>query len=241
MDQNNPVIQKGLRLCFIFLLTAAGLGEWKTLNNMLGGLPKAITVGIICMTIAYAIIFPDLKRFKQLKGPTLFYMSLITALLLWSMVIWILNFMNLSSMIRGCSKVIFQSIAILTALSGVYLFGAEAVDLFAVAMCLANGAIMVLEIPSFGIAASVQSLITCLVTFGEAEGYARNLEIHDITFVFGQLLLYYVAFAPKGNTRGKKKALADDLAVCLFLSGRNEADRHSGSRSFRCVFVFFEK
>ena len=48
MDQNNPVIQKGLRLCFIFLLTAAGLGEWKTLNNMLGGLPKAITVGIIC-------------------------------------------------------------------------------------------------------------------------------------------------------------------------------------------------
>ncbi|MFR7843247.1 MAG: hypothetical protein ACLU3U_09465 [Gallintestinimicrobium sp.] len=115
LDQNNPVIQKGLRLCFIFLLTAAGLGEWKTLNTMLGGLPKAITAGIICMTIAYAIIFPDLKRFKQLKGPTLFYMSLITALLLWSMVIWILNFMNLSSMIRGCSKVIFQSIAILTA------------------------------------------------------------------------------------------------------------------------------
>ena len=205
MDQNNPVIQKGLRLCFIFLLTAAGLGEWKTLNTMLGGLPKAITAGIICMTIAYAIIFPDLKRFKQLKGPTLFYMSLITALLLWSMVIWILNFMNLSSMIRGCSKVIFQSIAILTAVSGVYLFGSEAVDLFAVSMCLANGAIMVLEIPSFGIAASVQSLITCLVTFGEAEGYARNLEIHDITFVFGQLVLYYVVFAPKDTRRERKK------------------------------------
>ena len=215
MDQNNPVIQKGLRLCFIFLLTAAGLGEWKTLNNMLGGLPKAITVGIICMTIAYAIIFPDLKRFKQLKGPTLFYMSLITALLLWSMVIWILNFMNLSSMIRGCSKVIFQSIAILTALSGAYLFGAEAVDLFAVSMCLANGAIMVLEIPSFGIAASVQSLITCLVTFGEAEGYARNLEIHDITFVFGQLLLYYVAFAPK-ETPGERKKRWRMILLCAF-------------------------
>lgn len=150
--------------------------------------------------------FPDLKRFKQLKGPTLFYMSLITALLLWSMVIWILNFMNLSSMIRGCSKVIFQSIAILTALSGVYLFGAEAVDLFAVAMCLANGAIMVLEIPSFGIAASIQSLITCLVTFGDAEGYARNLEIHDLTFVFGQLVLYYVVFAPKDTRRERKSA-----------------------------------
>ena len=91
------------------------------------------------------------------------------------------------------------------ALSGVYLFGAEAVDLFAVAMCLANGAIMVLEIPSFGIAASIQSLITCLVTFGDAEGYARNLEIHDLTFVFGQLVLYYVVFAPKDTRRERKK------------------------------------
>lgn len=86
-----------------------------------------------------------------------------------------------------------------------YLFGAEAVDLFAVAMCLANGAIMVLEIPSFGIAASIQSLITCLVTFGDAEGYARNLEIHDLTFVFGQLVLYYVVFAPKDTRRERKK------------------------------------
>ena len=122
--------------------------------------------------------------------------------------------MNLSSMIRGCSKVIFQSIAILTAVSGcVPVWVPEAVDLFAVSMCLANGAIMVLEIPSFGIAASVQSLITCLVTFGEAEGYARNLEIHDITFVFGQLVLYYVVFAPKDTRRERKKALADDLTV----------------------------
>ena len=44
LDQNNPVIQKGLRFFFVFLLTAAGLGDWKTLNNMIGGLPKAIAV-----------------------------------------------------------------------------------------------------------------------------------------------------------------------------------------------------
>ena len=50
LDQNNPVIQKGLRFFFVFLLTAAGLGDWKTLNNMIGGLPKAIAAGIICMT-----------------------------------------------------------------------------------------------------------------------------------------------------------------------------------------------
>ena len=94
LDQNNPVIQKGLRFFFVFLLTAAGLGDWKTLNNMIGGLPKAIAVGVLCITVAYAIIFPDLKRLKRMKGPALIYMSLVAALLLWSMVIWILNYMN---------------------------------------------------------------------------------------------------------------------------------------------------
>ncbi len=113
--------------------------------------------------------------------------------------------MNLSSMIRGCSKVIFQSIAILTALSGVYLFGAEAVDLFAVSMCLANGAIMVLEIPSFGIAASIQSLITCLVTFGDAEGYARNLEIHDLP-LYSDSCALLCGVCSKGYTAGKEKS-----------------------------------
>ena len=72
-------------------------------------------------------------------------------------------------------------------------------------MCLANGAIMVLEIPSFGIAASVQSLITCLVTFGEAEGYARNLEIHDITFVFGQLAALLCGVCSERKHPGKEK------------------------------------
>ena len=28
LDQNNPVIQKGLRLCFIFLLNFIGFYEW---------------------------------------------------------------------------------------------------------------------------------------------------------------------------------------------------------------------
>ena len=53
------------------------------------------------------------------------------------------------------------------------------------------------------------------MTFGEAEGYARNLEIHDITFVFGQLLLYYVAFAPK-ETPGERKKRWRMILLCAF-------------------------
>ena len=213
--KDSPFWQKLLCLGFVGMLALAGLGEWKTLNNALGGLPKAVTAGVLCMTLAYGIIYPDIKRLRTVIYPTLVYMSLMAALLLWSMVIWMMSLSNMSTMIRACSKLIFQSISILAAVCGVYLFGSKAVDLFAIAVCCSNGAIMLLEIPSFGLAASIQSLITCLVTFGDAEGYARNLEIHDLTFVFGQLVLYYTAFAPHETPAQNRRRLLF-LAACTF-------------------------
>ncbi len=213
--EDSPTWQKLLCIGFVGLIALAGLGEWKTINNSMGGLPKIVTVGIICMTFAYGIIYPDLKRLKKVLWPSLIYLSLIASLLLWSMVIWLMSFSNLSTMIRACSKLVFQSISILTAICGVYLFGSKAVDLFTIGVCLSNAGIMLLEIPSFGLAASIQSLITCLVTFGDAEGYARNLEIHDLTFVFGQLVLYYAAFAPH-ETRQENRRRWLFLIACTF-------------------------
>lgn len=213
--KDSPFWQKLLRIGFVGLISLAGLGEWKTLNNMLGGLPKAITIGVICMAVAYGLIYPDIKQLKKIIWPALVFLSLMAALLLWSMVIWMMSLSTFSTMIDACSKLIFQSISILTAVSGVYLFGSEAIDLFTLGMCFANAGIMVLEIPNFGLAASIQSLITCLVTFGDAEGYARNLEIHDITFVFGQLVLYYAAFAPH-KTPAEKKRRIFFLFACTF-------------------------
>lgn len=108
-------------------------------------------------------------------------------------------------MIRSCSKLLFQSIAILTAVALVYLFREKAIELFTISICITNGAIMLLCIPDYGVAASIQSLVTCLVTFGEAVGYARQLEIHDLTFVFGQMILYYAVFAPRTTRQEKRK------------------------------------
>lgn len=233
--KDSPFWQGLLSVCFVMLIMAAGLGEWKTLNNMLGGLPKAITVGIIGMTLAYGFIYPDIKRLKTVFWPAFVFMSLMAALMLWSVVIWLTNLSGLSTMMDACSKLVFQSISILTAVSAVYLFGEKTIDLFTIGVSLANGAIMVLEIPSFGLAASIRSLITCLVTFGDAEGYARNLEIHDLTFVFGQLVLYYAAFAPHETWEEKMAPCPLSAGEYLFLPGRYEAHRHSrGDPFYRC-------
>ena len=82
-------------------------------------------------------------------------------------------------------------------------------------MCVTNGAIMVLEMPKYGIAESISSVVTCIVTFGEAEGFVRALEIHDITFLFGQFFIYYMMFAPRETPTERRLRLVS-IGLCLF-------------------------
>lgn len=59
---------------FLLFLVSAGMGEWKTINNVLSGLPKAITLGIIALAVAYAFIRPILSvcGFLQRRPPYTF-------------------------------------------------------------------------------------------------------------------------------------------------------------------------
>lgn len=214
--KDSPLWQKLLTIGCVFFLSVAGLGEWKVLNGMLGGLPKAISLGVIGLAVLYTLFYPDETRLREIWKPTLLYMSLMAALFFWSMVIWIESFAAVPSMIRSCSKLVFQSIAILTAVALVYLFREKAIELFTISICIANTAIMLLSIPGYGLAASLQSLITCLVTFGDADGYALQLEIHDLTFVFGQMVLYYAVFAPHSTLQEKRKRRRYLLLCCWF-------------------------
>lgn len=238
--KDSPLWMKLLALGCIFFLSCAGLGEWKTLNNALGGVPKAITVGVIGLAVFYTFFYPDIQRIRDIAKPALVFMSLMAALFLWSVVIWIMRFMNLSSMVRGCSKLVFQSISILTAVSLVYLFREKAVDLFTVSICIANGAIMLLEIPSFGLGPSIQSLVTCLLTFGEADGYARQLEIHDLTFVFGQMIIYYAVFAPHDTREARRKRWFFLCACCFFFLVGMKRSAIPAVMLFALIGLFFK-
>ena len=214
--KDSPLWQKLLTIGCVVFLAGAGLGEWKPINSAVGGLPKAVALGVIGLAMLYALFYPDETRFREIWKPALLYMSLMVALFFWSMVIWIESFAAVSSMIRSCSKLLFQSIAILTAIALVYLFREKAIELFTISICITNTAIMLLSIPGYGLAASIQSLVTCLLTFGEADGYALQLEIHDLTFVFGQMVLYYAAFAPHATRQEKRKRRRYLLACCWF-------------------------
>ncbi len=182
----------------------AGLGDWKVLNNAYGGLPKAIVLGTIVCAFLNFLVAADFSNLKRALGYFPIFLVPIAMYALISMYIWISDFSQAASISRAGQKILFQTITVVYTVFMCYLLEDRAVNVLFLGMCATNAAIMLLEIPKYGLQESIASVVTCLVTFGEAEGFVRALEIHDITFLFGQFFIYYLMFAPKSSAAEKR-------------------------------------
>ncbi len=182
----------------------AGLGDWKVLNNAYGGLPKAIALGTIVCAFLNFLVAADFSRLRRALGYFPILLVPIAMYALVSMYIWVSDFSQAASISRAGQKILFQTITVVYTVFLCYLLEDRAVNVLFLSMCATNAAIMLLELPKYGLRESVASVVTCLVTFGEAEGFVRALEIHDITFLFGQFFVYYLMFAPKGSAAEKR-------------------------------------
>ena len=182
----------------------AGLGDWKVLNNAYGALPKAIVLGTIVCAFLNFLVAADFAKLRKALGYFPIFLLLIAVYTLISLYIWITDLSKAASISRAGQKILFQTIIIIYCVFMCYLFEDRAINYLFFSMCAVNTAIILLEIPRYGIQESISSVVTCLVTFGEAEGFMRALEIHDITFLFGQFFIYYLMFAPKGSNPEKR-------------------------------------
>ncbi len=221
-DADVQSIQKNKSKCPLFIAfiavactVLAGLGDWKVLNNAYGGLPKAVALGTIVCAFLYFLVTADFAKLKKATGYFPIFLLLIGIYILISMFIWVTDFSRTTSISRAGQKILFQLITIVYAVFMCYLFEEKAVHYLFFSMCAANTGIMLLEMPKYGIAESIASVVRCIVTFGEAEGFVRALEIHDITFLFGHFFIYYMMFAPK-DTKGEKRLRRCGVLLSLF-------------------------
>lgn len=219
---NTGELQTSRKECpafIIFLVVActffAGLGDWKVLNNAYGGLPKAIVLGAIVCAFMYFLVSADFGKLRKAMSFFPIFLLPIAVYIVISMYIWITDFSQVASISRAWEKILFQTITIIYAVFMCYLLEERAVNYLFFSMCAVNTAIMLLEMPKYGIAESITSVVTCIVTFGEAEGFVRALEIHDITFLFGQFFVYYMMFAPK-SLKSEKRIRRCGIIFSLF-------------------------
>ena len=215
MGQNARKCPLFIAFIAVVCTVLAALGDWKVLNNAYGGLPKAIALGTILCAFLYFLVAADFGKLKKAVSYFPIFLLLIVVYILISMYIWVMDFTQTSSISRAGQKILFQTITIIYAVFMCYLFEEKAVDHLFFSICAANAAIILLEMPKYGVVESVASIVKCIVTFGSAEGFVRALEIHDITFLFGQFFIYYMMFAPK-DTKAEKRVKYCGVILSLF-------------------------
>ena len=74
-----------MELLAVLLFTVSGLGEGKSINVVLGGLPKAVTLAFVGLAGLEFFIRGDFDRLKKLAGPSGLYILYLAAgsLLIW--------------------------------------------------------------------------------------------------------------------------------------------------------------
>ena len=219
---NSKDVQRERKECpafVIFLVVActllAGLGDWKVLNDAFQGLPKAVALGAIGCAFLNFLVVADFAKLRKAVGYFPIFLVPIALYTLISMYIWITDFSQAASISRAGEKILFQVITIIYAVFMCYLLEDRAINYLFFSMCATNTAIILLEMPRYGIRESISSVVTCIVTFGTAEGFVRALELHDITFLFGQFFIYYMMFAPK-NSKPEKRIRRCGIILSFF-------------------------
>lgn len=213
--QANDRPSRWLEAAGLLLFALAGLGERKAFNSAFGALPKAITLGIVALTLLCLLLRGDTGRLQSLRPPARIYLAYLLGLLLISLWIWLCRFTGFSSISRGAQKLLFQLAAALVAVSAAYLYGRRAIDVFVCGICAANALIMLMEVPAFGVGPSLKSLLDNLLSLGgNTYGYAAQLEIHEITFLYALFIVYYLFYADRRTPRQRRR---NRVLVCLSL------------------------
>ncbi len=213
----NSKVYIGLYIFFIF---CAAMGDWKVINAALGGLPKVLSAGAVGLAVIYMLWSGNFNNVKKLFHFFVMYVSIIAGIILWSVILWILDFQTIGYILKGSSKMSFQFLDILVVISAGYLFEEDAAKYTFFGLAAGNIVIIILGALTTGLGGAIRDMIANLTSFGasdvvENSAFIRAIEIHDITFVMGVYVIYFLFFC-HGE---KRRYLYAGIALFLFMAG----------------------
>lgn len=205
---------------YIFFIFGAAMGDWKVVNMALGALPKIISAGAIGLALIYVLWSGNFRNFKPLSKFSLLFGATVIGIVFCSILIWILDLQSFSYILKGVSKISYQLLNIAIVMSAVYLFEENSAKYTFFGIASANLVIIFLGAATTGIGGAINDMIANITSFGANDvinnsTFIRAIEIHDITFVMGVFVLYFLFFCP-----GEKyRYIYAGIALFLFFAG----------------------
>lgn len=205
---------------YIFFIFGAAMGDYKVLNVALGALPKVISAGVVGLAMMYILWSGNFKNFKVFYRFWLLFSSIVIGIIICSILIWIIDLQSFGYIMKGTSKISYQLLNIAIVLCAVYMFEEKAATYTFFGIAGANIMIILIGAASTGIGGAVADMIKNITSFGASDvilnsPFIRAIEIHDITFVMGVYVIYFLFFCP----HEKHRYLYAAIALFLFFAG----------------------
>lgn len=200
---------KTLAAVYIFMFVVAAVGD----SSFLPSAAKVATLLTFGIAVMILLVTADFGNLRSIFGFVGLYGFWLLIIIVYSAIIWLINFETASYMFRGFSKLMYQVMLLLVIFGAAYMFGEKGIHYTFYGLLLGNAVIALLYIPRFGLSGVISSVVHFIVSIGDATGYMRRLEIHDITFTYGFFLLYFIFF---DKVSSKKMKAFNIIAAALF-------------------------
>ena len=148
---------------------------------------------IIILGIAWLFVTGNTSRFNSSLNVMLVQMIPHLIIVVWSVSLWVWNREPLSTILRGSSLILYQLLLLTMLISAGVMFGKRAIEFTAQGFILANTLILLDTIRRLGLGTTVTGFAEFLMTAGSKDNIvSMNLEVQDLTFGIGILLVYYI-------------------------------------------------
>ena len=157
---------------------------------------------VIFLGLAWIFFTGNTSRLNTSVNVMAFQMLPQVIIVVWSVAIWVYNREPLSVILRGSSLALYQLLILAMLIAPGAMFGKKAIEYTAQGFILANTLVLLDTMRRVGVGATISGFAQFMMSAGTKDNIvSMNLEVQDLTFGIGILLVYYLVAGQEEHWR----------------------------------------
>ena len=148
---------------------------------------------VILLGLGWLFVSGNTSRLNTSVNVMAFQMIPNLIILVWSVALWVWERETFASIIRGSSMILYQLLLLSMLIFAGVMFGKKAIEYTALGFIIANTLILMDVMRRHGIVSTITGFAEFLLSAGSKDNaISVSLEVQDLTFGIGIMLVYYL-------------------------------------------------
>lgn len=162
---------------------------------------KAASVVFVCLAFVWMLFRSNGDNISVSFQFASRYSIFIVGIMVFTLVIYLVNFESSQTIIRGFEKMGFLFIVVAVVFFSALLFGEKSIAITYDGLLLSYVLCTAYALKLTGPSRAIADMQTFITSGGEAYGFMKYLEMADATFSFTLFLIYFLFFEEKGHAK----------------------------------------